>query len=107
MEKAALQKILEAEKKADEIISGGIKEAREVSEKSALKTKGLRTEFETTLENEIKKIIDMKIEEAKKEAAELEGSFIEQCGKIKDKASVNIDKAVAYVVEKIGSGSWQ
>ena len=107
MEKAALQKILEAEKKADEIISGGIKEAREVSEKSTLKIKGLKAEFETTLDNEVKKIIDMKIEEAKKEAAELEGSFVTQCSEIKDKASVNIDKALAYVVEKIGSGSWQ
>ena len=37
MEKAALQKILEAEKKADEIVSEGIKTSRELSEKSALK----------------------------------------------------------------------
>ena len=107
MEKAALQKILEAEKKADEIIIGGVREAREVSEKSALKIKGLRTEFEATLDAETKKIIDMKIKEAEKEAAELEGEFAVQCNEIKDKASVNIGKAVAYVVEKIGSGSWQ
>ncbi len=107
MEKAALQKILEAEKMADEIISEGIKKARELSEKSALKIKGLRIEFEELIENEVSEIINSKIKEAEKEAAVLEVSFIEECSKIKEKASVNIDKAVAYVVEKVGSGKWQ
>lgn len=107
MEKAALQKILEAEKKADGIISEGIREAREMSEKSALKIKGLKTEFEERLDDETSKIINNKIKEAEKEAAELEESFILECRDIKEKASVNIDKGVAYVVEKIGSGSWQ
>lgn len=107
MEKAALQKILEAEKKADEIISEGIREARELSEKSALKIKGLRTEFEELLDNEVSEIINKKIKEAEKEAAGLEASFTEECSKIEKTASVNIDKAVAYVIEKAGSGKWQ
>jgi len=107
MEKAALQKILEAEKKADEIISEGIREARGLSEKSALKIKSLRTEFEELLDKEVSEIINKKIKEAEKEAAGLEASFIEECGKIKEKASVNIDKAVDYVAEKVGSGKWQ
>ena len=107
MKKAALQKILEAEKKADGIISEGIREAKEISEKSAVKIKGLKTEFEERLDDETSKIINKKIKEAEKEAAELEESFIIECSEIKDKASVNIDKAVAYVVEKIGSGTWQ
>ena len=107
MEKAALQKILEAEKKADEIISEGIREERDLSEKSALKIKSLRTEFEELLDKEVSEIINKKIKEAEKEAAGLEASFIEECGKIKEKASVNIDKAVDYVAEKVGSGKWQ
>lgn len=107
MEKAALQKILEAEKKADGIISDGIREAREISEESAMKIKGLRTEFEERLDDETSKIIKKRIKEAEKEAAGLEESFIIECSDIKSKASVNISKAVDYVVEKIGSGTWQ
>ena len=107
MEKAALQKILEAEKKADGIISEGIREARNLSEKSAVKIKGLKTEFEERLDDETSKIINKRIKEAEKEAAELKESFILECSEIKNKASVNIDKGVAYVVEKIGSGTWQ
>ncbi|MDX1359060.1 MAG: hypothetical protein R3232_09540 [Clostridia bacterium] len=107
MEKAALQKILEAEKKADEIISEGVRKSREISEKSALKIKELRAEFEELLDKEVNKIIKQKVKEAEKEAAGLEASFVTECAGIKEKASVNIDKAVDYVVDKVGSGKWQ
>jgi vacuolar-type H+-ATPase subunit H len=107
MEKAALQKILEAEKKADEIISEGVRKSREISEKSALKVKELRAEFEELLDKEVNKIIKQKVKEAEKKAAGLEASFVMECAGIKEKASVNIDKAVDYVVDKVGSGKWQ
>lgn len=107
MEKAALQKILEAEKKADEIVSEGIKTSRELSEKSALKIKGLKTEFEELLDKEVSEIINNKIKEAEEKAAVLSASFDEECVRIKETASFNIEKAVAYVVEKVGSGKWQ
>ncbi len=107
MEKAALQKILEAEKKADGIISEGIREARNLLEESAVKIKGLKTEFGERLDDKTGKIVNKRIKEAEIEAAGLEESFIIECNEIKNKASINIDKAVAYVVEKIGSGTWQ
>jgi F0F1-type ATP synthase membrane subunit b/b' len=107
MEKAALQKILEAEKKADEIISEGVRKAREISEKSALEIKGLRVEFEELLDKEVSKIIDQKVKEAEMEAEKLEASFVKECAEIKEKASFNIDKAIDYVIDRVGSGKWQ
>lgn len=107
MEKTALQKILNAEKMADDIIAEGVKKARDISEKSALKIKAMNAEFEEQLERDIRKIIKDKIEEAEKDARKLEALFEAECAKIKEKASLSIDKAVDYVVEKVGSGRWQ
>lgn len=107
MEKTALQKILNAEKMADDIIAEGVKKSRDISEKSALKIKAMSIEFEEQLDREVSKIIDKKIKEAEKDARELEASFESDCIEIKEKASVNIDKAVDYVVGKVGSGRWQ
>lgn len=107
MEKAALQKIIEAEKRADEIIADSNRLSREISEKSADEIKKTRVGYEELLDREIEEIINKKIKDADKKVAELEASFISECGKIRDRASVNIDKAVAFVVDKIGSGKWQ
>ena len=107
MEKATLQKIIEAEKRADEIIADSNRLSREISEKSADEIKKTRVEYEELLDREIKEIINRKIKDADKKVAELETLFISECDKIRDRASVNIDKAVAFVVDKIGSGKWQ
>lgn len=107
MEKAALQKIIEAEKRADEIVADSNRISREISEKSADEIKKMRVEYEELLDREIKEIINKKIKDADIKVVELEASFISECDKIRDKASVNIDKAVAFVVDKIGSGKWQ
>ena len=107
MEKAALQKILETEKKADEIIAEGIKTARATSEKSTAKIKRLRVEYEELLDREVKQIINQKIKDAEAEIDRLEVSFTSECDIIREEASVNITKAVEYVIEKIGDGKWQ
>ena len=107
MEKTALQKILNAEKMADDIIADGVRKSREISEKSALKIRALNTEFEEQLDTEVRKIIDKKIKDAEKDAIKVEASFDAECIKIKEQASGNIDKAVDYVVEKVRSGRWQ
>lgn len=107
MEKTALQKILNAEKMADDIITEGVRKSRIISEKSALKIKAMNTEFEEQLDSEISRIINKRIKEAEKDAKELEESFELECAEIKKKASGNIDKAVDYVMKKVGSGKWQ
>ena len=85
----------------------GVKKAREITEKAALETTTMNIEFEERLDNEIRSIINKKIKEAEKDASVLEKSFISECDQIKEKASLNIDKAVEFVIEKVGSGRWQ
>ena len=107
MEKAALERILETEKKADQIIAEGIKESREIGEKSAATLKRLRTEYEDLLDIEVKKIIESKIKEAEAEVEKLQASIVSDCDEIKEVASSGIDKAVEYVIARIGDGKWQ
>ncbi len=107
MEEKALQQILEAEKKADEIVSQGVRRAGEVSDKAASEMKKMRAEFDEMLETEIKRIIEAKKDEAAQEAEKIEASIISQCEEIEKKAASNMEKAVEYVIKSIGDGTWQ
>ena len=107
MENTAMQKILEAEEKADKIIAEGVKKAREISEKSAQEQKDMTVRFEEELERKVSDILKLHTDRAKEESKALELSFNQECKEIKKQASDKISKAVEYVIEKMGDGKWQ
>jgi V/A-type H+-transporting ATPase subunit G/H len=107
MENAAMQKILEAEAKADKIISDSAKKAREISEKSAQEQKEMTVRFEGKLETEVSAILKSYKDKAIEESRELEISFAKECENIKKEAAPKIDRAIDYVIEKMGDGKWQ
>ncbi|MFO7612133.1 MAG: hypothetical protein R6W99_06595 [Clostridia bacterium] len=107
MDKGALQKILEAERRADEILAEGVRKARETADMSASDLKRLNIEYGELLEKETGRIIAKKIKEAEAQVEKLEASFIDDCDKIRRDAESNVDKAVEYVIGKIGDGKWQ
>ncbi|MBN2557124.1 MAG: hypothetical protein JXB33_00065 [Clostridia bacterium] len=107
MDKGALQKILEAERQADEILAEGVRKARETADRSASDLKRLNTEYEELLDKETGRIIAEKIKEAEAQVEKLEASFIDECAKIRKDAESNITEAVEYVIGKIGDGKWQ
>lgn len=107
MEEKALQQILEAEKKADEIIAAGVREAEAASEKAAVEMKEIRAKFDESVEKEVAKIIDAKKKEASKKAEQIEASILEECEKIEKQAESNMDKAVEFIIKSIGEGKWQ
>jgi F0F1-type ATP synthase membrane subunit b/b' len=107
MENTAMQKILEAEAKADKIISESAKKAREIAEKSAQEHKEMTVRFEEKLETEVDVILKSYKDKALEESRELEVSFAEECENIKKDAAPKIDQAVEYVIKKMGDGKWQ
>ncbi|MBN1624012.1 MAG: hypothetical protein JXN10_01210 [Clostridia bacterium] len=107
MENAAMQKILEAEAKADKIISDSAKKAREISEKSAQEQKEMTVRFEEKLETDINAVLKAHKDKALEESRELEITFAEECKNIKKEAAPRIDKAVEYIIKKMGDGKWQ
>ncbi len=107
MENTAMQKILEAEEKADNIISEGAKKAREISEKSTREQKELTVRFEEKLETEVKAILKSHTDKAIEDSKNLEIAFAGECKEIKKEAERKISKAVLYVIEKMGDGKWQ
>lgn len=107
MDKTALQNILKTEKEADEIISVSIKKANKIAMKSTLELKKTSEEYEELLDIEVKKIIAGKIKEAENKVKGFETSFLAECNQIRKAASVNINKAVEYVIGKVGDDKWQ
>ncbi|HPQ47825.1 MAG TPA: hypothetical protein PLP30_10680 [Clostridia bacterium] len=107
MEITAMQKILEAEEKADKIIADGTRKARDIAEKSALEQKEMTVRFEEELEGKVSEILSRHTEAAVKESKELELSFEGECEEIKKNASLRISDAVDFVIEKMGDGKWQ
>jgi len=102
-----MQKILEAEEKADKIIADGTRKARDIAEKSALEQKEMTVRFEEELEGKVSEILSRHTEAAVKESKELELSFEGECEEIKKNASLRISDAVDFVIEKMGDGKWQ
>jgi len=107
MENTAMQKILDAEKKADQIIADGVAKARDISEKSNQELKDMTAAFEEELEEKTAEIMKKHTDVAEKQSRELEVSFSGECNVIKKNAAVNIDTAVDFVIEKMGDGKWQ
>lgn len=107
MEEKALQQILEAEKKADEIVSQGVRKAAELSDEVAAEIKNIRSEFDETIEAEVKQIIEAKKAEGTREAEKIDLSVVNQCEKIEKQAASNMEKAVDFVFKNIGDGTWQ
>lgn len=107
MEITAMQKILEAEEKADGIIADGTRKARDIADKSALEQKEMTVRFEEELEAKVSAILSEHSEAARKESRELELSFEGECEEIKKNASIRIADAVDFVIEKMGDGKWQ
>ncbi|MBN2852919.1 MAG: hypothetical protein JXQ23_09325 [Clostridia bacterium] len=107
MDKVYLEKIDEAEKKADEIMNLATQEAEKLYEKAQKKLKADQDVFEEKLEKQSMQIIHAEIKKAESEARKILEQNLADCEEIKVNTSSKIDEAVMFVINKIGVNKWQ
>lgn len=107
MDKIYLERIEEAEKKADEIMNKASTEAEQLYEETRKKLKSDQEAFEEKLEKLSNEIIREEIEKANTEARKVIAKNLADCEDIRKSCHDKVDDAVLFVVNKIGVSKWQ